>query len=103
MFTCRFLGRFLAFFNRSDKTSVPLTIEASFLVIGRMLALRLICCCKGTKNNDAKQAFLCFILEIFQMLKCNLFSIMYQCTIVPLRKSNCTQNETCYIILYIIL
>jgi len=35
----------------------PLTIEASFLVIGRVLGLRLICCCKGTKKIDAKQAF----------------------------------------------
>ena len=44
-------------FNRSDKTSVPLTIEASFLVIGRVLTLRLICCCKGTKKIALLQIF----------------------------------------------
>ena len=29
----------------------PLTIEASFLVIGRVLGLRLICCAKGTTEK----------------------------------------------------
>ena len=42
-------------FNRSDKTSVPLTIEASFLVIGRVLGLRLICYCKDTNKKGCFQ------------------------------------------------
>ena len=48
MFTDRFLVRFLAVFDRFGMNPAPLTIEASFLVIGRVLALRLISCCKGT-------------------------------------------------------
>ena len=60
MFTDRLLGRFLAVFDRFGMNLTPLTIEASFLVIGRVLALRLISCCKGTTfalrltNNSQK-------------------------------------------------
>ena len=51
---------FTAIFSISDRflaIPAPLTIEASFLVIGRVLGLRLICCCKGTKKIALLQIF----------------------------------------------
>ena len=62
MFTDRFLGRFLAVFDRFGMNPAPLTIEASFLVNGRPLALRLISCYKGTTfplrlTNNPRKSF----------------------------------------------
>ena len=67
MFTDRFSGRFLAIFDRFGLNPAPLTIEASFLVIGRVLALRLISCCKGTTfalrlTNNSRKIFCKYFL-----------------------------------------